>query len=115
MTEDHVNDTNFIVTVNQFQKSGSGAEGVDLVHDHRTIYVRKATRSRVLYWYYRIFVYPGKDLIAIFTLEPMNQNTKRHCNHHHKCQIAKAMNKKKYGLLPEKVGEVVKINRVNIN
>ena len=37
----------------------------------------------------------------------MNRDVKNHCRHCHKCQIAKVTNKKKYGLLPKKVGEVV--------
>jgi len=43
----------------------------------------------------------------------MNRDVKNHCKHAHECQIAKVTNKKKYGLLPEKIGEVVKWSRVN--
>ena len=119
MAKDQMDTDAFNARVNHVQKYDSkqftrkSVECVDLVRDCGKIYVLKAARARILGWYYRILVHPGKDWMyktmnAIFTWEIMNIDVKNHCRHCHKCQIAKQTNKKKYGLLPENKGNVVK-------
>merc|ERR1712115_584657 len=51
----------------------------------------------------------------IFTWHGLKSDCKTYCKHCRTCQMSKKHNKKKYGLLPEKKGEVVKWSRVNID
>ena len=95
-------------------------EGVDLIHEYGKILVPKAAQARVLSWYHKMLVHPGREkmykTIQInYRWQGLKQDCERICKYCRTCQLSKKTNKKKYGLLPEKVGEITKWSRVNVD
>ena len=45
---------------------------------------------------------------SVFTWPKMKKDIEYHIKHCHTCQMSKRTNKKKYGLLPEKLAETTK-------
>ena len=95
-------------------------EGVDIIHEFGKILVPKAARQRVLEWYHKMLVHPGRERMyqtirLIFTWQGLKSDCERFCKYCKTCQISKKHNKKTYGLLPEKKGEITKWSRVNID
>ena len=95
-------------------------EGVKSIHKNGKILVPKAARRRVLDWYHKILVHPGRDQMyltinLVFYWSGMRADCEKYCKRCKDCQLAKKTNKKKYGLLPEKKGEITKWSRVNVD
>ena len=79
-----------------------------------------AARERLINWYHMILVHPGIDkqlntMRSVFTWPKMKKDIEHHIKHCHICQMSKRTNKKKYGLLPEKLAETTKWRRVNVD
>ena len=51
----------------------------------------------------------------VFYWSGMRADCEKYCKRFKDCQLAKKTNKRKYGLLPEKKGEVIKWIRVNVD
>ena len=71
-------------------------------------------------WYHTILVHPGKkrmeeSIRSIYTWKGLQADIISHCKTCDTCQRCKRTRKKKYGLLPEKKGEITKWSRVNVD
>jgi positive regulator of sigma E activity len=72
----------------------------------------------VLEWYHLLLVHPGEKRMEatirlVYTWPGMRTQVKERCKTCHECQMRKKCGNKKYGLLQEKKGEVIKWSRVN--
>ena len=88
-------------------------DGIELIHDNDRVLVPMAARERLINWYHMILVHPGIDkqlntMRSVFTWPKMKKDIEYHIKHCHICQMSKRTNKKKYGLLPEKLVETTK-------
>ena len=95
-------------------------EGVDIIHEFGKILVPKAAKKRVLDWYHKMLVHPGRERMyqsikINYTWSGLKSDCEKYCKYCRTCQISKKTNKKKYGLLPEKKSELTKWSRVNID
>ena len=95
-------------------------EGVELVHHENRIIVPETLKERVLNWYHTMLVHPGQarmeaSIRSCYTWLNMRNDVKEHCRSCNICQRCKRTSKTKYGLLPEKEGEVTKWSRVNVD
>merc|ERR1712102_158455 len=71
-------------------------------------------------WYHYILVHPGvkkmeENIRCLYTWPGLRSSVKACCKVCDKCQRCKTTKKVKYGLLPEKKGEVTKWSRVNVD
>ena len=87
--------------------------GIELIHENDRVLVPMAARERLINWYHMTLVHPGIDkqlntMKSVFTWPKMKNNIEYHIKHCHICQMSKQTNKKKYGLLPEKLAETTK-------
>ena len=74
----------------------------------------------MLDWYHDILIYPGKKQMIetiklVFTWSGLNKQVKELVRTYHECHLCKQAGKKKYGLLPPKIAESIRWNRVNID
>jgi hypothetical protein len=95
-------------------------EGVELIHDNGKILVPQQLWEIVLEWYHLLLVHPGEKRMEatirlVYTWADMRTQVKEPCKTCHECQVSKKGGNKKYGLLQEKKGEVIKWSRVNVN
>ena len=95
-------------------------EGVELIHDNGKILVPEQLWERVLDWYHLLLVHPGEKRMEstirlVYTWPGMRTQVKERCKNCHECQMSKKGGIKKYGLLQEKKGEVIKWSRVNVD
>ena len=95
-------------------------EGIELIHENDKILVPATLQERVLDWYHTILVHPGENRMeqsirSIYTWKGLKDDVKQYCKTCDICQRCKRTRKKKYGLLPEKKGEVTKWSRVNVD
>ena len=95
-------------------------EGVFLCHDNNRILVPTSMKDKVLQWYHLMQVHPGEKRMErtirfVYTWKGLKADVKRVCKHCHVCQISKNSGRKKFGLVPEKEGEVTKWSRVNVD
>ena len=56
-----------------------------------------------------------KTIRFIQTWKGLKTDVKRVCKHCHVCQMSKNSGRKKFGLVPEKKGEITKWSRVNVD
>ena len=117
---DQMNDEKLVSDVQKHIKNfGSlrytykNVEGADVIHDNNKILVPASARERITLWYHEILVHPGgarlfETMNNVFTWKGMRDYTKDHCKHCHECQMCKTTGRKKYGLLPEKEGELTR-------
>ena len=56
-----------------------------------------------------------KTIRILFTWRGLKKDCEDLCRHCKTCQLAKKTNKRKYGLIPEKKGEITKWSRVNVD
>ena len=56
-----------------------------------------------------------KTMQINFTWKGMKKDCEETCKRCKICQLSKTTNKRKYGLLPEKKGEITKWSRVNVD
>ena len=108
------------ISKNEFKYTYKEVEGRNLIHQQGKILVPAAARERILDWYHTMLVHPGRDRMyqtirTNFYWKGMRNDVIKHCKTCHICQKAKKTNKLKYGLLPEKEGEVTKWSRVNVD
>lgn len=95
-------------------------EGVLLLHENSKIVVPTTLKERVMDWYHYALVHPGvkrmeESIRLMYTWKGLRKDVKECCRPCDKCQRCKTTRKVKYGLLPEKEGEVVKWSRVNVD
>jgi len=95
-------------------------EGVLLLHENNKIVVPQPLQERVMDWYHYALVHPGvkrmeESIRLMYTWPGLRDAVKKYCRPCDQCQRCKTTRKKKYGLLPEKQGEVVKWSRVNVD
>ena len=94
------------------------AEGAPLLHGCNKIYVPSPLRQGVMEWVHDILCHPGKhrmkeSIQSLYTWPKLYGDAKAFCRACGKCQRCKKTSKIKYGLLPEKKGEVAKWPRAN--
>ena len=96
-------------------------EGVDLVHKNNKIIVPDTLKDRVMDWYHDVLVHPGMtrmeaSISSVYTWVGLRKDVEHYCKTCDVCQRTKrSRNKIKYGLLPEKEGEITKWSRVNVD
>ena len=95
-------------------------DGIELIHDNDRVLVPMAARERLINWYHMILVHPGIDkqlntMKSVFTWPKMKNDIAHHIKYCHQCQMGKRTSKKKYGLLPEKLAETTKWQRLNVD
>ena len=95
-------------------------KGVELIHNQGNILVPTAAQQRVLDWYHQSLVHPGyqrmyETMKSNFTWKGMQKDCENYCKRCRKCQLSKKTNKRKYGLIPEKKGEITKWSRINVD
>ena len=87
--------------------------GVLLVHNHNRILVPLSMRDKVLQWYHLLQCHSGekrmkKTICFVYTWKSLKADLKRVCKHCHMCQISKNLDRKKFGLVPEKKEKIIK-------
>ena len=95
-------------------------EGVTLIHQNNLILVPETLKEKVLTWYHDILVHPGtkrmeQSIKSVYTWTNLRKDVERYCKTCDVCQRCKRSRKVKYGLLPEKKGEITKFSRVNVD
>ena len=95
-------------------------EGIELVHGGNRIFVPASLRERVMEWYHTMLCHPGQvrmeqSIKAIYYWQGMRSDIIQLIKTCDVCQRCKRTNKNKYGLLPEKEGEIIKWSRVNVD
>ena len=75
---------------------------------------------RVLDWYHNILVHPGEkrmeeSIQSLYAWKSLRTDVLQYCKTCDICQRCKKTRRKKYGLSPEKVGEITKWSRVNVD
>ena len=95
-------------------------KGVTLIHQNNLILVPETLKEKVLTWYHKILVHPGtqrmkQSIKSVYTWTNLQKDVERHCKTCDVCQRCKQSCKIKYGLLPEKRGEITKFSRVNVD
>ena len=95
-------------------------EGVYLLHKNNKIIVPPTLQERVMEWYHTILVHPEKKYMeesiqSIYTWTGLRKDVVDYCKIRDICQRCKRTRKKKYGLVPEKKGEVTEWSRVNVD
>jgi hypothetical protein len=93
---------------------------VELIHDNGKILVPQQLWESVLEWYHLLLVHPGEKRMEstirlVYTWPGMQTQVKERCTICDECQMSKKGGIKKYWLLPEKIGEVIKWSRVNVD
>ena len=124
---DQMNDDKLISNVSKhIENFGScrytykSVEGINIIHDNNKILVPEAARERIISWYHQMLVHPGKHRMFetmnnVFTWQGMRNDVSNYCKNCHECQLCKTTGKKKYGLLPEKEGELTIWSCVNFD
>ena len=92
---------------------------MELIHYDQKIYVPKSLRERVVDWYHKFLVHPGRTRMEAtirqsFTWPGLTPQVEKHCKTCHECQLFKKQ-RKKYGHLPPKVAETQPSSRVNVD
>ena len=95
-------------------------EGQLLILDRGKIVIPNTLVPRVLDWYHQILVHPGetrmeKSIRSLYYWKTLRTDVHNHCKTCKTCQLFKTTTKKKYGLLPAKVAEVIRWSRVNVD
>ena len=96
-------------------------EGIELIHGGNRIFVPPSRREQVMNWYHTMLCHPGQvrmeqqSIKAIYNWPGMRKDITQLIKTCDVCQRCKQTNKNKYGLLPEKEGEIIKWSRVNVD
>ena len=95
-------------------------EGIELIHAGNRIFVPPSLQEQVMNWYHTMLCHPGQVRMeqiieAIYMWPGMRNDITQLIKTCDVCQRCKRTNKNKYGLLPEKAGEIIKWGRVNVD
>ena len=95
-------------------------EGVFLIHKINRILVLISMRDKALQWYHFMQVHPSEKrtermIYFVYTWKGLHSDVKQVCKHCYVYQMSKNAGQKKYGLVPEKEGEITKWSQVNID